>query len=191
VLHFVNDKHACGPECAHGGTAPAAAALPIATTTTVMAYVNAGLAPSLFATPVPLARLNLTVPGIGAVTTDALGRFTVNITTPVTVTVGNLDGTHFQPITGPNAPATTFTITPGVNGSVALLLPVSSAGQLAHTNCAYWIDRTNEWARSILGNTPQLAAADNVAVTVASPAASAIVTGLSSALSSTATGVRK
>ena len=173
VLRFVNDKHACGPECAHGGTAAAAAdtapaptPLPIATTTTVMAYVNTGLAPSMFATPVPLARLTLTVPGIGPVTTDALGRFTVNITAPVTVTVGNLDGRHFQPITGPNAPSTTFTITPGANGSVTLLLPVSSSGQLAHTNCAYWIDRTNEWARSILGNTPQLATADNVAVNV-------------------------
>ncbi|MFO0278455.1 MAG: hypothetical protein ACK533_14360 [Planctomycetota bacterium] len=185
VLDFVNDKHACGAGCAHPSHGPAAgiapdrpvadapaaaptvAVPPLATTVTVLGYVRTGLSPGgLFPSLVPMRGLEVNVPGVGVRTTNANGEIQFDISAPVTITIGALDGRHHKAISGASAPNASSTVQPGANQSIVLLNLAANAAQLAHTNSAYWVDRVNEWARGILGNTPQMATASNVDVAV-------------------------
>jgi hypothetical protein len=108
----------------------------------------------------------LNVPGIGAVTTYASGQFTIDIAAATTITVGNLDGSHHNPITSASAPSGTFTINPGVATTIQMPTSAATVNAAAHTTTAYWVDRTNEYARSILGNTAQLTTASGIGVTL-------------------------
>jgi hypothetical protein len=176
AVRFVSDKHECGFDgCAvatHGGAAAATSATsaaslpPVNTTVTVQGWTRTGVDAFSALTNAPLPGLQLNVPGLGMVTTDANGQFTINISTAVNVSVGALDGRHHQPLSGPNGPSGSFTVNPGVATTIQLLTSAATANEAAHTSMTYWIDRTNEYARSILGNSPELATASNIAATV-------------------------
>ncbi|MFN9754865.1 MAG: hypothetical protein ACK58X_00480 [Planctomycetota bacterium] len=176
VLQYVNDKHECGLADCNLAVAPAApasavpatpAALPpVLTTVTVLGWTRTGIDAFDPLVNVPQAGLVLTVPGIGAVTTNANGQFTIDIATATTITVGNLDGRHHNPITGASAPSGSFTVNPGVATTIQLLTSAATVNAAAHTTTAYWVEKTNEYARSILGNTAQLATASNIGVTI-------------------------
>lgn len=184
ILDFVNDKHECGlatcnfsghkanpkdvvmpaivagPAPAHDGSAL------VATTVTVMAWTRTGVDAFDPLVNTPMPGLVLSVPGIGNVTTDDNGQFTVDIAAATTITVGALDGRHHNPISGANAPSGSFQIQPGVPNTIQLLNSASTTNEGAHTTTSYWVDRTNQWSRSILGNTTQLNTASGMAVTV-------------------------
>ncbi|MGE3171210.1 MAG: hypothetical protein AB7O97_01210 [Planctomycetota bacterium] len=165
LLRFVDDKHHCGCGRAHAGpgaAAHAARALPTPTTVTVMGWTRT--AESAVAAPVnvPLAGCVLSVPGIGAVTTDQNGQFTIDITAPVTITVTNLDGVRCAPITPALPTPASVTVTPGVPATLQVLTAAATDVQLAHTNVLHWTTRTNEFARSVLGDTPQLDLLDTI-----------------------------
>ena len=174
VRHYTNDKHECGiddrePRAAHGHASPearaaAGAALPPATWT-VMAYARDGVSSLTPATNVPLAGMQISVPGIGVVVTDQNGRFTATLAAPTQVTV-TMDGIHNQLIAGGSAVTQTATLQPGVGGTIQVLGSGAADAQLAHTTCELWTYRVNEFARSILGNTSELASADTVQPTV-------------------------
>ena len=175
VLRFESDKHECGlANCNHATTATAAAAPaptaptapPVLTTVTVNGWTRIGVDAFDPLVNVPLPGLQLTVPGIGAVTTDNNGQFQINIASAVSITVGALDGRHHAVIAGANAPSGSFTVNPGVNTTIQLLTAGATTNQGAHTSTSYWVDKTNELLRSIVGNSPELAIADNVGVTV-------------------------
>ena len=178
LVHYLDDKHECGfAGCAagaHGGEAgaavadaPRAAAVPpINTTVTVRGWTRTGIDAFSALVNTPLPGLQLTVPGIGAVTTDANGQFTVNLGAPVSITVGALDGRHHDPIAGPDAPGGSFTVNPGVATTIQLLTAGATSNQAAHPTTAYWVDRSNQFARAILGNTPELATASAIDVNV-------------------------
>ncbi|MBL8727363.1 MAG: hypothetical protein JNM25_02955 [Planctomycetes bacterium] len=168
VLHFQNDKHRCGPGCRHTAmpVRPTADMLPVLTTVTVMAWTRTGLDATSALVNAPMPGLQLSVPGIGAVTTDQNGQFQINISSPVSISVGNLDGRHHGVIAGSNAPSGSFTVNPGVNTTIQLLTSGASSQQAAHTTTSWWVDKTNEFCRSVLGNTAQLNTADNVVPTV-------------------------
>ncbi|HEX5050147.1 MAG TPA: hypothetical protein VFZ65_00115 [Planctomycetota bacterium] len=170
VLHYQNDKHTCGnPACTnpHHGVNRLETIGPIQpgpvtlTTVTVMAWTRTGLDGQSALVNTALRGLVLNVPGVGQVTTDANGQFTIDIAAPVSISVGALDGTHFAPIAGTNAPSGSFTVTPGVNSTIQLLTSGATTNEAAHTTAAYWIDRTNEWARSILGTSGSIPSAMN------------------------------
>lgn len=172
VLQYRSDKHDCGyTSCnspAHGSTngapasAPAPLAAPVATTVTVMAWTRTGLDATAALVNVPMPGLVLTVPGVGPVTTDNNGQFTVDIAASVNITVGTLDGRHHAVITGANNPTGTFTVDPGVNSTIQLLTAAATTNEAAHTTTSYWCDVTNEWCRSILGNSTQLITASAI-----------------------------
>ena len=183
VLHFQSDKH----DCAFIGCQPKAAtpvaeakssaalvslietsksAAPTISTVTLMAWTRVGVDAGAALQNVPLRGIEVAVPGIGTRTTDANGQFDIDITAPVTINVNGLDGTHFAPISGVSAPSGSVIVNPGVNATIQLLTSTASTNEAAHTTTAYWVDRTNEWARSILGNSPQLATASNMGVTI-------------------------
>ncbi|MCU0866979.1 MAG: hypothetical protein MUC36_24600 [Planctomycetes bacterium] len=168
VLRYENDKHECGfAGCGHGtAAAPTPAAPPILTTVTVRGWTRTGNDGFSALVNVPLPGLQLTVPGIGAVTTDNNGQFTINIVSPVSIAVGNLDGRHHASINGAAAPSGSFTVNPGVATTIQLLTAGATFNEAAHTTTSWWTDRTNEWCRTILGNSPELATADNIGVTV-------------------------
>ena len=174
VLHFTSDKHECGfvgcaegSPMAHAAAAPAAPlAAPVNTTVTVMGWSRTGLDANDPLTNVPLPGLELSVPGIGTVTTDNNGQFTINIAAPVAISVGLLDGRHHAAITGADSPSGSFTVNPGVASTIQLLTAAATANQASHPTTSLWIDRVNEYSRSILGNTPELATASLVGVTV-------------------------
>ena len=178
VLQHVNDKHACGPACTHAahGTgvgaevakdaAPAPTPVPVNTLLTFNGYTRAGLDANGPAVLLPMAGLQVTFPGLGTFTTNAVGAITVNLTTPVNVTISGLNGVHHQLIGGSSAPSLVFAAFPGLNQTYTLLTPTATTAQLAHTNCAYWIHSVNTWARGFLGNTTQLNNLDNIAVSV-------------------------
>lgn len=180
VLAFESDKHDCAfAGCATGAKAPApvgpsvslvetgSSPLPTLTTVTVMAWTRTGDDAVSALQNVPLARVRVNVPGLGQQTTDANGQFVIDITSPVTITLsGGLDGVHHAPITGANAPSGSVTVNPGVNATLQLLSAGATTNQAAHTTASYWTDRTNVWARSILGNTSQLNTASNVGIQV-------------------------
>jgi hypothetical protein len=112
-----------------------------------------------------MAGLEINVPGIGLVVTDAAGQFTVNLSSSANVTV-TLNGIHHALIAGANAPTRPATLQPGVPATLQLLTSAASSNQLAHTTCSLWTHRVNEWARHILGNSSQLNQADQVQPTV-------------------------
>ncbi|MFT4512747.1 MAG: hypothetical protein ACI89X_001550 [Planctomycetota bacterium] len=186
VLQFENDKHdckvvGCSPKTAAAPVvmgplatrAPTVAlietgknALPIVSTVTLMAWTRIGNDATSTLQNVPLRGITINVPGIGLRTTDVNGEFDIDITLPVTININGLDGTHFSPINGANAPTGSVTVNPGVNATIQLLTSGASTNAAAHTTAAYWTDRTNEWARSILGNSGQMATISNIGVTV-------------------------
>ncbi|MFK7739251.1 MAG: hypothetical protein AB8H80_02920 [Planctomycetota bacterium] len=188
VLRFENDKHDCGlgncsantariaptPSASYGPSvslteAPTAVedtVLPIPTTVTVMAWTRTGDDATSALQNIPFPGLELNVPGVGSRTTDNNGEFVIDINSPVTISINGLDGRHHDPISGSSAPSGSVTVQPGVNASIQLLSANASSAQAAHTTASYWTDRTNEWARSILGNTPQLNIADGIGINV-------------------------
>ena len=192
VLHFANDKHDCGlancqPKSLASKASPtpttAVAAplvtltetpsnntiMPTLTTVTLMAWTRTGNDAASALQNVPLPNININIAGIGPQTTDANGEFEIDITAPVTINMTGLDGTHFSPITGPDSPSGSVTVNPGVNATIQLLSANASTNEAAHTTAAYWTDRSNTWARSILGNSPALDFASNVNIAVNIP----------------------
>jgi hypothetical protein len=177
VLHWTNDKHECGiPGCTiarHRALAEAAASPamspavpPVLTTVTVMAWTRTGIDAFDPLVNVPLPGLQLSVPGIGVVTADNNGQFVINIAAAVTITVGQLDGRHHGVIAGGSAPSGSFIVNPGVPTTIQLLTSGATVAQGAHTTASYWVDKVNEFSRSILGNTAQLNAANAIVPTV-------------------------
>ncbi|MBL8751334.1 MAG: hypothetical protein JNK78_19410 [Planctomycetes bacterium] len=168
MLGFQSDKHECGlADCPlRIRPAPDSVVLPVLTTVTVKGWTRTGLDGFSALVNAPLPGLELSVPGAGTVTTDQNGQFTINIASPVTITVGALNGRHHAAMSGGNAPGGSFTVNPGVATTIQLLTSGASAEEAAHTTVSWWTDKTNEFARSILGNSPQLATADNVVPTV-------------------------
>ena len=168
VLHYTNDRHECGFD--HGDPARSGSghaigpALPPATGT-VMAWTRTGNSATAALVNVPVAGLEINVPGVGVVVTDASGNFSANVAAPTSVTF-NLNGIHDQLIAGASAPTVTTTLSPGGVANVQFLTSAASDVLAAHTTCYYWTYRVNEFSRSILGNTAQLAGADNVLPTV-------------------------
>lgn len=175
TLSFTNDKHECGFGCTnavHGASAPmpvgpdGAVMLPVNTTVTVQGWTRTGIDAFSALTNAPLPGLVLNVPGIGNVTTDNNGQFVINIAAAVNISVGALDGRHHGVIAGTSAPSGSFTVSPGVATTIQLLTPAATVNQAAHTTTSYWCDKVNEYARSILGNSAELATADAVVPTV-------------------------
>jgi hypothetical protein len=168
ALHYTNDKHECGFGGDPGRAPPventAGHALPPATYT-VMAWARDGVSCVTPATNVPLPGLQISVPGVGTVVTDANGQFTASLTQSASVTV-NMRGVHNLLIQGSNAVTRTATLQPGVPRTLQLLTSGAADTSLAHTTCELWVWRVNEFARSILGNSPQLLAADSIVPTV-------------------------
>ncbi len=171
-LAFVNDKHECGiAGCNHAShklaTIPARPLpLPVNTTVTVMGWSRLGVDAGASLSNTPMPGLEISVPGVGTVITDNLGQFTVDIASPVSVSIGSLNGRHHSTISGTAAPSASHTINPGVASTIQLLTSGASINQAAHTTTSWWVDTTNEFARAILGNSSQLATASNVGVTV-------------------------
>jgi hypothetical protein len=191
ALRYENDRHNCGfPGCTKAthaanslaasgvlrdamttaAPAPASIAttsvpaplLPVLTTVTVMGWTRTGADATSALVNTPLPRLELNVPGIGLKVTDQNGQFTIDIAAQVTISVSGLNGTHHQAIAGANAPSGSFVVDPGVNATIQLLTAGATTNEAAHTTTTWWVDKTNEWARSILGNTTQLNTADNI-----------------------------
>jgi len=192
-LHFQNDKHdcfdfGCKPKVATEAVettnaaeiAPVesssvtlletpredSASAPTLTTVTLMAWTRTGSDANSALQNIPLRNIIFNIPGIGSRTTDANGQFEIDITSPVTISVNGLNGTHHAPVTGANQPVGSVTVSPGVNATIQLLSASASTNQAAHTTSSYWTDRTNVWARGILGNTPQLNNISGIGVTV-------------------------
>ncbi len=169
ALRFANDKHECGlPGCAKdiGGGGPAhGALLPVPTTVTVRGWSHTGFSPVSTPTNEPLPGVQVAVPGHGVQTTDQNGQFTIDLAAPLQVTA-LVEGQRCNLVFGPGGPTATANLQPGVPAT--LQFGASNAGEqlLAHTTTYYWTDRINSWARAILGNSPELAVADNVQPTV-------------------------
>ena len=179
--HWQNDKHDCcfGPAAhAHHGPSeagaaallgpPAPLAAPVPTTVTVMAWTRTGQSAIAALVNTPVVGLVVNVPGIGALTTDANGRFTIDIAAPVTINVTNMDGVHNAPIidTSGNGVNASVTVNPGVNATLQILTSAATPGQAAHPTTQFWLHTANEWVRSIVGNSGQMNVADNVVPTV-------------------------
>jgi hypothetical protein len=174
VLHYRNDKHECGEHCGatcaheheHADHAASALPVPVPTTVTVTGWTRTAADGFGALSDTPLARLVVSVRGIGNVTTDQNGQFTIDIAAPTTITIGVLDGTHYTAISGAEAPSVMTTVQPGVPATIQLFTSAATFNQAAHTTTHYWVDAANEWCRSILGNSPELNAADAVRPTV-------------------------
>ncbi len=172
VLTFVSDKHECGfvgcNLASHRPVDLPALPLPapVNTLVTVMGWTRLGIDAGTPLSNVPMPGLELNVPGIGAVVTDANGQFTIDISSAVSISVGSLNGRHHGVISGTAAPNNSYVVNPGVATTIQLLTPGASINQAAHTTTSWWVDATNEFARSILGNSPQIATASNMGVTI-------------------------
>ena len=175
VVRYENDKHECGdPSCtvqprgferSNGENASQpTAALPVVTGA-VRGWTRMGAGATSALQNVPLAGVEINVPGAGVVVTDANGNFSANVNTPTNVSVV-LDGTRMQAIVGANAPTVNATLTPGVPANIQFFSAAATPEDAAHTSTYYWTHATNEFLRSLLGNTPELATADNVLPTV-------------------------
>ncbi|MCR9244106.1 MAG: hypothetical protein NXI31_03685 [bacterium] len=185
-LDYINDKHECGfPNCRYrtggfrtgdvetSGLALAGlpkagsplAGIPLNATYTVMAYLHTGYDPTTTPTNEPLVGVEVDVPGHGTLVTDQNGQFTVTLTQPTTVTV-DCDGIHCQLILGTSPLTDTLQLMPGVNQTFQLGAQNSTANELAHTTVYYWTYQINQLLRSVLGNTPELAIADDILPTV-------------------------
>ena len=170
-LHYRNDKHECAsPNCTLSAAAAARAdsATPPPTTFTVMAWLHTGFSPASTPTNEPLIGVEVDVPGYDVYVTDANGQFTVNLSAPIQVTV-KLDGIRTKLVQGSNAVIEQVTLQPGQNQTIQLGASNSSQNELAHTTTYYWVYEINELARSILGDTPELAIADEVQPSVNIP----------------------
>ena len=172
VLHYTNDKHQCGFGCSHdaphggnGPVQPGVDTLPVLATGTVMAWTRTGLNATSPLVNIPVAGLEFNVPGVGMVTTDASGNYSVDIAAPVSVTF-DLNGIHNQLIAGGSAPSVTMTLNGGANPTVQFLNSGANSVQAAHTTTFHYVHQVNEYIRSILGNTVQMATADLVLPTV-------------------------
>ncbi|MFO1078143.1 MAG: hypothetical protein U1E73_10525 [Planctomycetota bacterium] len=173
ALQYVNDKHECGmPGCKYDGREVARAATaddvgpaaPVNTTITVMGWTRLGSSAVTALTNIPLPGVEIVINAVTYVT-DSNGQITVNLAAATSVTVA-LNGRHSQTVAGGSAPTVTQTVTPGVASTFQFLTSGATSAQAAHTSTFYWVDAENEWARSILGNSPQLNTADNVQATV-------------------------
>ena len=174
VLHFRTDKHECGmANCSLSETARLAASIKgkdgsalVQTTVTVQQWTRTGNDAFSALSNAGIPGLVVNVPGIGNVTTDNNGQFTVDIAVPVNITIGALDGRHHATLIGGQSTGGTFTITPGVPNTVQLGASTDTPEQASDVTTSYWIDRTNEFCRSILGNSAQLATASGITPTV-------------------------
>ncbi|MGE3171490.1 MAG: M36 family metallopeptidase [Planctomycetota bacterium] len=179
VLHYQTDKHECGfAACRnphHGlnrleeAAPPAEPLLPVPTTVTVMAWTRTPTLSAIGApTNVPLPGVDVNVPGLGTFRTDAAGQISIDITSPVTINLTSLGGRHLQPVqdSSSSLPAASVTVTPGVPATLQVLTSGSSQQAIAHSSTYFWTDSANEWARSILGNSPELDTADQVVPSV-------------------------
>ncbi|MEQ1634005.1 MAG: hypothetical protein ABL997_16620, partial [Planctomycetota bacterium] len=174
MLRYENDKHECalaGCRAPHRGfvasdevaTQPESA-LPVVTGT-VRGWTRLGTGATSALVNIPLAGVEINVPGAGIVVTDSNGNFSANVNVVTNVTV-TLDGTHSQLVTGGLAPSVNATLTPGVPANIQFLTNAATQEDVAHTSTYHWTYAVNEFLRSILGNTPELASADNVLATV-------------------------
>jgi hypothetical protein len=173
VLQFRSDKHDCGFAACTGAAAhvppiaPTALVMPpIPTTVTLQSWTRTGNDAFSALVNVPLPGVVLSVPGVGNVTTDANGQFTIDINAPVTITVGQLDGRYHAPINGADAPTGAFVVNPGTATTMQLSSAAATTNEAAHPTTSYWVDKTNEFVRSIMGNSTQLATISNIACTV-------------------------
>lgn len=167
LLQFTSDKHECGFAGCGGGVhdEPAAKALPVPTTFTVRGWTHTAFSPVSTPTNAVLPGVEVQLPGVGTFVTDQNGQFTVDLTSSVQVTA-SLRGEHTSLVNGTGAPTSTRTLQPGTNATFTFGNSGSAEALLAHTTTYYWTDRVNRFARSILGNSPQLAIADDVVPTV-------------------------
>ena len=169
VLHYTNDKHECGAAncrlhlAAELRRDPKQPMPP--STGTVMAWTRLGTSATASLTNVPLANVEVSISGVGTVITDQNGQFTANIGSNTSVTI-DLDGTHTQLISGSSQPTVTQTLIAGGSTTFQFLSSGASTNQAAHTTTYYWVDRVNEWCRSLLGNSSELNTADNIQPTV-------------------------
>ena len=174
ILNYTTDKHECGfADCGLSATAMLAKEVKSAdnsafvpTTVTVQRWTRTGNDAYAALSNAGIPGLTLSVPGIGNVTTDNNGQFTVDIAAPVNITIGALDGRHHAAIVGGTSPGGTFTITPGAANVIQLGASTDTPEQASDVTTSYWVDRTNEFCRSILGNSAQLNTADNIVPTV-------------------------
>ena len=193
VLHFQNDKHDCGlggckvksieaqvdgpsvtlieaPSVVEDSvvedTVVEVSYAPIPTTVTVMAWTRTGADASSALQNIPFPGLEVSVPGLGTQVTDDFGEFVIDINSAVSITISGLNGRHHAQVNGASAPTGNVTVQPGVNATIQLLSAGASTAQAAHTTASYWTDRSNEWARSILGNSSQMNTASNIGINV-------------------------
>ncbi len=174
VLEFRNDKHECGlAGCtaathAKKATPPVAKSSrpPVPTVVTLQAWTRTGLGGASALVNVPLPGVEVAVPGVGTFVTNASGQITIDIASPVTITFGALNGRHHQPLAGTNNPTGSFLVNPGVATTMQLSSAAATSLEAAHATTSFWIDRTNEFARSVLGNSSQLITASNLLPTV-------------------------
>jgi len=189
VLHFGNDRHECSmPGCnkceAEETVKPVATApvaignspgvsvtgsmdqplsLPTNVTVTIEAYQNRTLSAIALASAASLKYVDVDVQGLGTYTTNGSGQITINISGPTVISFPGLDGRHHDLITGSSSPTLTSLIMPSFGSSQTVTIGnLGSISMNAHATTSYWTDRTNEFCRSILGNTPQLNIASNI-----------------------------
>ncbi|MBL8725701.1 MAG: hypothetical protein JNK49_16785 [Planctomycetes bacterium] len=179
LLSFLDDKHECGLACGHGPEQPrlpvanavvdqplAPLAAPVPTTLTVYGGVRTSTDMLAPVATVPMPGLQVQVGGHGTFVTDANGQFTVDLFASASVTVTPLDGIRHAPVMGSDTPPGSFGMLPGGSGWVQVGGPSAPETHTAHLNAAWWTHRTNEFVRSVLGDTPQLAVTDNMGITV-------------------------
>ena len=173
VVRYLNDKHECAdPNCTipprgferAGEETQPAAALPVVTGT-VRGWTRLGTGATSALQNIPLPGVEVNVPGAGVVVTDANGNFSANVNTATSVSV-TLNGIRSSAIAGTGAPTVNATLTPGTNANIQFFSSAATPEDAAHTSTYYWTYAVNEFLRSLLGNTSQLAAADNVVPTV-------------------------
>ncbi|MEZ6038841.1 MAG: hypothetical protein R3F29_15280 [Planctomycetota bacterium] len=159
-----NDLHQCSAACTHE-LRRNPAQLPLPATGLVRGWLREGVGALSPLVQRPLANVEVAVPGVGTVVTDALGAFSVNLSAPVTVTV-TLDGAHLQRVHDVAQPSRTAVLTPGQTTTFTFGTGFSTPNDAAHPTSYYWVDRVNTWCRGVLGDSPQLDALDDVLVTV-------------------------
>jgi hypothetical protein len=174
IVRYENDKHECGDascatlprgfERASGDESQPTAALPVVTGT-VRGWTRMGTGATSTLQNIPLAGVEINVPGAGVVVTDANGNFSANVNVATNVSV-TLDGIHSQAVGGAGSPTVNATLTPGVPANIQFFSSAATPEDAAHTSTYHWTYAVNEFLRSLLGNSPELAAADNVAATV-------------------------
>lgn len=169
VLHYTNDKHECGGEggegkAGPGGEPPAPSAPPpVNYSGSVSYWLRSGYTGSSPITQRPAAGMRIDVTGVGAFYADANGDFSIDLPqgTPC-YAMFSTGGVHNLNTIGSYHPASLRLLQPGTNLPVLLVNSTAPAEAIAHTSVHYWIHRTNEFVRSILGDTPQLDHTDQI-----------------------------